>query len=164
MISSDEIKWAWIAGIIEGEGCFRLCKHRDRRTADGGVIVHMTDEDTIRRLHEWSGRGKVTGPKIRPNGYKPIWTWGVSRCEESLYVIGRVRPYLLSRRGAKADEVEAVLRAKRPKDLRQSPEEKRAKKTAYARSRYAANREKRNEYMKQWMRKKRADLRYSPPV
>lgn len=159
---TDEIRWAWIAGIIEGEGCFGItAPSRGRNTANGRIVVNMTDGDVILRLKEWAQRGTVSGPRARPKGCKPIWTWTVSRCEDVLYVIQRVSPYLLSRRADRAAQLAALMTTKRPKALHQSLEEKREKKRLRARRYYAANRDSRNEYMRQWMRKRRAESRAS---
>lgn len=98
-----EIKWAWIAGIIEGEGCFVWSKSGNQIQ----IQVNMTDEDTIRKLHEWSGVGIVNGPyQVEDN--KPYWVWRVSRLRHVPIVINNVWPYMGKRRRARIVELQRM--------------------------------------------------------
>lgn len=68
---------AWIAGILEGEGCISPgTAHVGRPAGDRWTIqVVMSDEDIIYRLHSLLGVGKVVGP-FQPNNnpkWKPVW-------------------------------------------------------------------------------------------
>lgn len=47
-----EIELAWLAGLLEGEGCFSVRKDRDTPT----VEVKMTDLDVINRVAMLMGR------------------------------------------------------------------------------------------------------------
>jgi hypothetical protein len=52
----------WVAGLLEGEGCFRVKKNSLRkagRYTEVCVEVNMTDEGVIRKLHAVVGVGKV---------------------------------------------------------------------------------------------------------
>jgi hypothetical protein len=155
---TTEAEWAWVAGVIEGEGCFQICKRPARKSQDAAVTVLMTDEDVIRRLQELSGVGRVTGPHIRGVN-KPIWLWRVAKADEAIPLITAIRPWLLARRAARADEVVAILATKKPRSYRQTVAEKKAKRLLRDRRYVESNRPKRNEYMKLWMRNKRALLR-----
>ncbi len=61
-----EVDLAWIAGLLEGEGCFHLRGriHQGKGTAKGNVSVqcHMTDKDVLEKLHTLVGRGNLNGP------------------------------------------------------------------------------------------------------
>lgn len=76
----------WVAGIIEGEGCFSLNKGRKysgNTYVYSHVTVSMCDEDIILRLHQWAGIGRMSGPHLPPcraeAGYKPQWLWSVTK-------------------------------------------------------------------------------------
>lgn len=159
---TTESEWAWIAGIIEGEGCLRLHQRRTCKTPDGSITVNMTDGDVISKLQRLSGFGIVSGPHKRGRDhYKPNWNWTVCKAVEVVALLTEIRPWLGKRRGVAADKLMAVMVVKKPRSYRMTADEKRAKRRDIARAYYAANRERRNEYMKQWMRRKRALLRAS---
>lgn len=91
---------AWVAGLIEGEGCIR-CTGKDGRSYPH-VKVAMTDEDVIRRCYEITGIGILSGPHhygTRPQN-KPVYTWAVGRKDECLTLLGGIWPYLGERRKA----------------------------------------------------------------
>lgn len=90
---------AWLAGILEGEGTFRL--HQERQPC---VTVAMTDEDVIRRAHEVAGVGNVRGP-YTPKGKKPFWVWTVAKSCDAYALSVAVYPWLCSRRRAKIREI-----------------------------------------------------------
>ena len=48
-----DLEIAWIAGILEGEGCFTC----DTKTTRLRVQCVMTDKDIIDRLHNIVGKG-----------------------------------------------------------------------------------------------------------
>jgi len=54
------VNMAWLAGLVEGEGCIRLQK--SNKSVGASVIVQMTDGDVIERLQSITGLGCVTGP------------------------------------------------------------------------------------------------------
>ncbi|MCP4899902.1 MAG: hypothetical protein GY906_23285 [bacterium] len=107
------LKWAWIAGLIEGEGCIRWRVWNN--TGYGEIVVAMKDADVIERLHEWTGCGKLywqrrkTGPSAK---YDPLRRWACSRSEDVLSVLELIRPYLGQRRGERADLVITNLKKK----------------------------------------------------
>ena len=55
---SDDI--AWVAGILEGEGCFDY----NRSPKYPRIRLEMTDEDVVRRVSDVIG-GRITEPKRR---------------------------------------------------------------------------------------------------
>lgn len=107
----DKVMTAWVAGILEGEGCFHMERRRYPR-----ITVQMTDEDVIRKLQMVTGVGKVNGP-YNPHGrfterthWKPAWRWIVSRPEDVNPILNAIRPLMGERRGAKIDECLAFVR------------------------------------------------------
>lgn len=67
---------AWLAGLLEGEGCFRVSRS-DPRPGRGpviGVVLKMTDRDVVERAARLMG-GPLRGP-VAPRGplaRKPGW-------------------------------------------------------------------------------------------
>src|SRR5712691_5575847 len=70
-ISAAEV--AWVAGILEGEGCWTQRRATKPRW---WVAVRMTDKDIIERLAEVTGIGRVT-PAPSRRGHKMAWAWQV---------------------------------------------------------------------------------------
>lgn len=102
---------AWAAGLFEGEGS---CYFRDRKQGTSAsrsacVVLNMTDEDVIRKLHRIIGLGSVNGPYQPPGNRKPVWRWSVTGSEQPQAVLAAFWPFLCSRRQAKIAEVLAQI-------------------------------------------------------
>lgn len=101
----DAEQTAYVAGIVEGEGCIDTNKYGHAR-----LRIKMSDEDTIIRTQRLTEVGVVYGPihdELRPFR-KPNWELHVSntlRRTECTDLVRVLYPYLLSRRQAKAREV-----------------------------------------------------------
>jgi hypothetical protein len=95
----------WLAGLVEGEGCFLVRKAKDRRYP--AIQLEMTDEDIVRRAREVTGTGKVYGPYARKTGtqYKPSWYWHVVRTREALDLMWALFPFMGERRQIKILEL-----------------------------------------------------------
>ena len=107
--NSDEIRTAWIAGVIEGEGWFGIVG--DSRPK---IQVTSTDQDVILRLREWSGIGNVTGPYQRLER-KPTWRWVVSAREDAGPFMEKILPFLLQRRAETARRIIGLWKQAAPK-------------------------------------------------
>jgi hypothetical protein len=83
----------WLAGIIEGEGCF---PRSDKPC--GRLRVAMTDRDIIERLHEVTGLGLVHDRGRRDDRHKQVWDWTVLRRENMCAVAQVLAPLFLQRR------------------------------------------------------------------
>lgn len=92
----------WVAGIIEGEGSISVTAAQKIGNVYTYplVIVGMTDEDVVRRLHEWSGIGRVTGPFCPPSRgtNKPHWCWSVNKISHVEALCAAIAPFLSERR------------------------------------------------------------------
>ena len=99
---------AWIAGVLEGEGCWTRCG------THGGwrVAVRMTDEDVIRRLQVITGIGTITVESSK-KGYKTAWCWCVAARVHREWLTVQVWPWMGERRRSRIlelwPEVQAVL-------------------------------------------------------
>lgn len=112
---------AWIAGIIEGEGCISIRKRargRDYDPAKGyryefSVHVSMTDRDVIEALQEKSGFGsvrEVKTPALIKRGNKTLYRWSVTKRSELEELCKLILPYLFERRSAKVNEALSLMR------------------------------------------------------
>ena len=83
----------WLAGIIEGEGCFpkgsKPC---------GRLRVAMTDRDIIERLQTVTGLGLIHDRGRRHDHWKQVWDWTVLRRENMCAIAEAIAPLLLQRR------------------------------------------------------------------
>ncbi len=89
---------AWIAGIIEGEGCFQMTNNAIN------IVVNMTDEDVIRKIHRLSGLGRFWGPLENPP-HKPMYRWRVSDGFGVYAMLAAIHPYLGVRRQTRCEEL-----------------------------------------------------------
>ena len=109
----------WVAGILEGEGCFRskttsLRKDGNSRYHYPAVEVNMADEDVIRRLQTIMGVGNVHGPygkhPAHPD-WKPMWRWSVQKKHDAEEVMTLVYPIMGSRRRQKIEDILGLVPA-----------------------------------------------------
>jgi hypothetical protein len=92
-------EYAWLAGLIEGEGTFGAHGKGAVRLAVG-----MTDEDTIRQAHAVSGVGYVYfGPRRSPR--QDIWTWAVTKTADAIQLMAVIYPAMSARRQARIEEL-----------------------------------------------------------
>jgi hypothetical protein len=107
----DRCDLLWVAGLLEGEGCFRL--HRDCQRSGSKryvyyrprVICAMTDLDVIERLQRVTGMGRIAlGRKTAPH-HKPCWQWTVSRDGDAISLMKALHPHRGERRRANIDEI-----------------------------------------------------------
>lgn len=112
-IVDDPIKLAWVAGIIEGEGCIQVAQ---KRLKDGSeyptfsIRVNMTDEDVVRKLADYVGLGVMRGPiKQSDIGHKPFWSWTLCQHDHVMLVLNLIHPHMGLRRSLKIDEALAAL-------------------------------------------------------
>ena len=102
----DTYEWGWIIGIFEGEGC--ICK--SNKTGNIRLLIKMSDEDVVRRLHSLVNVGSVCGPKIPKNNrgteaiWKPCWEWSCYG-RQARRLVAAMAPYLGSRRQARRLEL-----------------------------------------------------------
>lgn len=110
MINTEETKnrptpeqYAWLAGLIEGEGTITLRLQPKGRRAYPEIVVQMTDLDVLEKAHNWFG-GKLSGPyqnktpRVDGTLRKPQYKWGVYNKYLLLEVCLGVEPWMGSRR------------------------------------------------------------------
>ena len=96
---------AWLAGLLEGEGCFWLRKPRGaRQSCSPYLAVSMTDKDVVERVAKIFGVQVKKKPDQRKAHYKPCWTVQASGPRAALWM-NRMLPFMGMRRTARINEV-----------------------------------------------------------
>lgn len=96
---ATETEIAWLAGIIEGEGCIYISPK------SVAISVSMTDRDIIDRLDAlFPSPGISLKQQRRPDGtlYKPQYVWRTRKADQVREILNLVMPWLGGRRKAKA--------------------------------------------------------------
>lgn len=101
-----ELDTAWVAGLFEGEGCFRV---KDKRTASIALCVTMTDKDVVDRLHAIVGIGSVIYLPRRKTMRKDAWCWEASG-KPAIELARKLEPWLGMRRRKRLHELLAARR------------------------------------------------------
>ena len=94
-----DIELAWLAGLLEGEGCFSYRRDRDIPT----VEVKMTDLDVINRVARLMGR-TVTPIPAQREGYQPQYRARIQG-EPARELMRRLQPHMGKRRAARIAEL-----------------------------------------------------------
>lgn len=107
---------AWLAGWLEGEGCFQLrWKHqhdRARPYLTMQITGNSVDREVLETVQNLTGVGRLTVEQ-RANKYKnsqDLWGWRVGRREWIREILQRIRPWMHSRRREKIDAMLGYLR------------------------------------------------------
>lgn len=83
-IVSPEFGW-YLAGIVDGEGCFYIARANGGRTLMCGFIVHLRADDRplLEYLCEGTGLGGIyKGRREKVGTDQPSYRWGVTRKDE----------------------------------------------------------------------------------
>jgi hypothetical protein len=87
----------WLAGLLEGEGCFTF-----KRPNKPVVALQMTDEDVMERAHALMGSPPPTHRKPQKEHHKASWVTQVSG-QQAVDLMLLVRPYMGTRRQEQID-------------------------------------------------------------
>jgi len=99
-----EHSYEWAAGILEGEGCFSMFQRKGKEYYQCPILCEMTDEDTVRKLHEVLGVGTSAQRPLRGTR-KPTFILCIQKQKDVFDTLIRVMPYLQSRRLEKAKKM-----------------------------------------------------------
>jgi hypothetical protein len=107
----SDVEVAWVAGLLEGEGSFGFTTGRAGGRRYPRIEMVSTDRDVVVRLAEVLG-GRVNGPYhtkhvgfAASGNVKPQWRWRLNSQVAVIEVLKAIRPFMLSRRGARIDEL-----------------------------------------------------------
>lgn len=114
-----DIDIGWLAGLLEGEGCFSIFTRKTAKWDYKTVAIHceMTDEDTVRKAHMIAGVGNViersnmSGRKDARQR-KKTWIWSVQNHQGVLYVCETIYPHMGIRRQQKIKELIEYVKSK----------------------------------------------------
>ena len=108
----NDVEAAWVAGLLEGEGCFTFGpdSHRtlSKKCRQLRITCSMTDLDTIQKLHKTVGVGNVhpESRKDKRRDYaKPLYVWSTGKRTDVVWLLNKIRPHMGIRRGARIDEI-----------------------------------------------------------
>ena len=95
----------WLAGVMEGEGCFQIRK-------SGGIYAQldMTDKDVVDRFKALCGVGVLAKPRVLKSG-KTAYRWAVSNQADAAGFMMTLLPVMGERRAQKIRECLAHWRA-----------------------------------------------------
>ncbi len=94
-----ELQFAWVAGIIDGEGSIITSNPKDRPNPRIEITVSMTHEETIRRLLEILEVGTVIElSHYVEKGYKKQYRWKVESHEDTAIVFTKIGRYLVTKK------------------------------------------------------------------
>lgn len=94
---------AWLAGLLEGEGCFWLGRQRGTRKREITVKLKMTDRDVVERASVLMGCPRVEMEIDKRPRKSATYVARVHGAAAARLMLA-VRPYMGERRGGKIDE------------------------------------------------------------
>lgn len=112
-----ETTWAWVAGLIDGEGSIMLTNHPTPRPNISRtrpiVSISNCDLRLMEALQERTGCGRIYKHRRQPkeNQKRDAYTWRLTALEQR-EVLPHVLPWLVSKR----EQAELLLRALEVKD------------------------------------------------
>lgn len=104
---------AWLAGLLEGEGCFFIAK----RHTNARVVLGMTDADIVQRAAAMVGNPAVYTRRQQNPKHKTQYWW-VLHGHRAIGLMFTIYSFMGERRKAKIRECVAVWREK---PLKQKP-------------------------------------------
>ena len=107
MKNLSPIEWAWIAGIIEGEGCFSTTKTNPHPL----FALQMVDEDIVARFADLVGV-KYAHRVMKGEKHKDVFQIAVRRRSFIEWLIVNIYPWMGERRRSKIDECIAFYQSK----------------------------------------------------
>lgn len=108
--NQSQAHWAYIAGVMDSDGCFMITKHNRKTTrknhphnVDGwspvylaSVKISQVEPEAIDLVHKELGYGTVTIIGARPSrpNSKPLIQWGIRKRKDLIPFLENILPYL----------------------------------------------------------------------
>lgn len=100
MFSANNQDLCWVAGLLEGEGCFTT-KNRGRYIS---LCCHMTDLDVLQKLQKYVG-GSICGPYQNTQSHHKLrYHWSLSS-KDSYNLMKALLPHMCIRRKKRIEEL-----------------------------------------------------------
>jgi hypothetical protein len=97
---------SWVAGFLEGEGCFDV-NHPEKRGGYPRIQITSTDVDVLEKFKRIVGFGGLDGPhKVRRATHRPTYRWTSSESAKVIALMRDIYPMMGSRR---RERIEFVL-------------------------------------------------------
>lgn len=84
---------AWVAGIVDGEGCLTLTSNGSISGFSPRLRISMTDQEAVERVARIIGQGSVVRTKPQTPKHKPQYVWELT-CQKAVIAIKMFKPYL----------------------------------------------------------------------
>lgn len=97
-----DVELAWLAGLLEGEGCFGLDWLESER-----AMLAMTDKDVVLRVARLLDVAVFPTVRRTTTG-KEVWRVRIGRRTGVIPLISALRPYMGERRQVRIDEMLAA--------------------------------------------------------
>lgn len=91
----------WLAGLLEGEGCFGLTTNRNPRAS---IVIAMCDIDIINRVHKLIGVGGICKVKLQKEYHTQCYRYCVTGLDAEILMV-ELLPMMGKRRSARISEV-----------------------------------------------------------
>ena len=98
-----EIDIAWLAGLLEGEGCFTFCGGGAYRAAR--IILNMSDLDIVERAKRLMGSKDVIYRSMAGRSGKQMYCIEVTQAEKVYEILSFIYPYMGARRKIRIEEL-----------------------------------------------------------
>jgi intein/homing endonuclease len=99
-----EANWAYLAGLIDGEGCFTIGQRKGTRHYHGKLVIGMGGDSLPEIRKRFNGIGTLYFRRPQRAGWKGTWVW--SLCKS---VLAPILPHLIPHLITKKAQAEAVL-------------------------------------------------------
>lgn len=100
MTQEEREQYAWLAGIIDGEGCIGIHRYRQARGKGTGyqlrLTVGMTSKETIEQIKDLTRIGTISAWQGKPPR-KLKYTWTGNE-QEAAGILRRCMPFLVTKR------------------------------------------------------------------
>ena len=101
----------WLAGLIEGEGCFLLDK---RSNSCLRFSMAMTDKSVLKHAQKIINLGFIKGPYWAKMSTKPYWYWRIDKDKDVAALMMTIYPLMWNDRQEKIEDLLEIWRS-RPK-------------------------------------------------
>lgn len=98
LASVTQVEWAWIAGVLEGEGCF------GNYNGSVGFALAMTDKDIVERVASVVQTDCKIGERKRRTNRKTCYTLQVAG-NRAKVILGYILPFMGNRRSNRIKEL-----------------------------------------------------------
>lgn len=89
--------WPWLAGFLDGEGCFYIVNaNRGSSNYAPKINVSLTHKETLDMIQSKIGGNIVEKKRSNPN-WQPCWAWTLSGTNKVNNVLENIHPYLMTK-------------------------------------------------------------------